>query len=132
MRIVFGPGVLLESVMARRSEPLPGTLLSARLVTLKTAAGTVRSSSGSRAGKNFRGLMAVGHRRRAEENHMVVSPVTKRSAVERRRRLRRADRAPGRCRAGERLAHRPPLFPASGIRRQELFSKRLQKHISSA
>src|SRR5690242_21324979 len=59
MLIWLGPGVALESVIARRSEPLPAALLSSRLVTLKTA-GAQRSSSASRRGRNFRGRPSGG------------------------------------------------------------------------
>jgi hypothetical protein len=74
----------LESVIARLSEPLPATLLSSRLVTLKTA-GTRRSSKASSRGWNFRARAPVGRPRvldvlvpvdqeRTLEHHMAVSP----------------------------------------------------------
>src|SRR4051794_19397534 len=105
MLIWLVPPTLLESVMARRSEPLPGVLLSAKLVT-KNMVGTMRSSSASRTGKHLRERAVAGRRRgvggcgrRIEENHMVVSPVLKGSAVQGWPN-RRADRAPGRIRPG--------------------------------
>src|SRR5262245_32611514 len=79
MWISLGPAVALESVMARRSEPLPGALLSARLVTLKTA-GASRTSSASSRGRNFRGcppavdLPVFLGRQRTVENHTAASP----------------------------------------------------------
>src|SRR5262245_47980055 len=105
MLIWLVPATLLESLMARRSEPLPGSLLSARFVTGKMV-GTMRSSSASRTGKHLRERAVAGWRRgvdrgerRIEENHMVVSPVLKASAVQGRPN-QRADRAPGRIHSG--------------------------------
>src|SRR5262245_20811873 len=71
---------------------------------------TVRSSSASRPGRNLgfgrrpRGadLLAPLSQEWTVENHMVASPSPKRPAVARGRPFRRrADRAPGRCRADE-------------------------------
>src|SRR5262245_33194041 len=90
MRIVLGPAVALESVIARRSEPLPAALLSSRLVTLKTA-GARRPSSDSSRGRNLRGRTPTGRpgdvglltplgQERTADNGMTASPPSEKRA----------------------------------------------------
>src|SRR5262249_24726188 len=62
-------------------------------------------------------VLAISSQEWTEEDHKVVSPLRKRSAVQRRwRHHRRAELAPGRCRggkglAGRQLPYRPLCFP---------------------
>src|SRR5262245_4890011 len=118
--MVSGPVLALARSIADRR--LPATL-SCRLVTWKTA-GTLRSSSASRPGRQGRFGRRVDFgscrpraidlpiplsQQRIVENAMVISPFRNRSAVDGYGRTRRADPAPGRCRAGEGLAWRQYL-----------------------